>query len=103
MAERVFLHVGTPKSATTYLQYVLWKSARRRMKRRGGVLLPGARTTHFLAAKGVTRRVDQQQKSAMDPGEAWPRLVDQINAWDRDALVCHELFAPATRRQAERA
>lgn len=103
MAERVFLHVGTPKSATTYLQYVLWKSARRRMKRRGGVLLPGARTTHFLAAKGVTRRVDQQQKSDMEPDEAWPRLVEQINRWDRDALVCHELFAPATRRQAEQA
>jgi hypothetical protein len=102
MARRTFLHVGTPKSATTYLQYVLWKSARRPMKQHG-MLLPGARTTHFLAAKGVTGRVDQQQKSDMDPAEAWPRLAEQINTWRGDALVCHELFAPATSRQASRA
>jgi hypothetical protein len=103
VAQRTFLHVGTPKSGTTYLQYVLWKSARRELKKRHGMLLPGSRITHFMAAKGVTRRVDQQQKSDMDPAEAWPRLVEQINAWDGEALVCHELFAPATRRQAARA
>jgi len=102
MARRTFLHVGTPKSATTYLQYVLWKSARRPMKEHG-LLLPGARITHFMAAKGVTGRVDQQMKSDMDPDEAWPRLAGFINAWQGDALVCHELLAPATRKQAERA
>jgi hypothetical protein len=102
MAKRTFLHVGTTKSGTTYLQYVLWRSARPVM-RRHGVLLPGARTTHFLAAKGVTERIDQQQKSDMDPAVAWPRLVDEVNAWDGDALIAHELFGPASTNQAERA
>ncbi len=102
MASRTFLHVGTPKSGTTYLQYVLWKSARRPMKEHG-MLLPGARNTHFMAAKGVTGRADQQMKVDMDPTEAWPRLAELINAWRGDALVCHELLAPATRSQVERA
>jgi hypothetical protein len=102
MARRTFLHVGTPKSGTTYLQYVLWKSARPVM-RSHGVLLPGQRPTHFAAAKGVTGHVDQQRKADIDPAAAWPSLVEEINAWDGDALVCHELFAAASARRAARA
>ncbi|MDQ4084930.1 MAG: hypothetical protein M3165_03855, partial [Actinomycetota bacterium] len=102
MARRTFLHVGTPKSGTTYLQYVLWKRARPVM-RHHGVLLPGQRATHFAAAKGVTGKRDQQRRTDTDPAQAWRSLASQVNAWDGDALVCHELFAPATARRAARA
>jgi hypothetical protein len=103
MASRTFLHVGTPKSGTSYLQYVLWRSAKPVM-REHGVLLPGERTTHYLAAKGVTDRTDQQLKaldSDMETSSAWPSLAQEVNAWDGDALIGHELFAPASKRQAE--
>ena len=40
MAERVYLHVGLPKTATTYLQTILW--ANRDALEGQGVRLPGA-------------------------------------------------------------
>jgi hypothetical protein len=36
--QRVFLHVGSPKTGTTYLQGVLWRN--REALRRQGLLLP---------------------------------------------------------------
>ena len=39
MAERVFVHVGTPKSGTTYLQAGLW--AQREALGSHGLLFPG--------------------------------------------------------------
>ena len=40
MAERVYLHVGLPKTATTYLQTILW--ANREVLEEQGVRLPGS-------------------------------------------------------------
>ena len=40
MAERVYLHVGLPKTATTYLQTILW--ANRDALEEQGVRLPGS-------------------------------------------------------------
>ena len=39
MAAKVFLHIGLPKTGTTYLQTVMW--ADRERMRAQGVLLPG--------------------------------------------------------------
>ena len=41
MAERLFLHVGLPKSGTTYLQAVLAEN-KQRLRDRARVLYPGA-------------------------------------------------------------
>ncbi len=98
MAKRVFLHVGTPKSGTTYLQAVLWHNAGR--LKADGLLLPGRFQTHYAAAKGVTNRSGQLRDTRVAADEAWPRLVRQLNRWDGDALISHELLAPATRDQA---
>ncbi len=101
MATRTFLHVGTPKSGTTYLQAVLWRNAAG--LRRDGLLLPGSFQAHYAAAKGVTRAPGLGRETRHDVNAAWPRLVEQVNAWSGDALISHELLAPASREQAESA
>jgi hypothetical protein len=98
MATRVFLHVGTPKSGTTYLQSALWQNADRLAS--DGLLLPGRFKAHYAAAKGVTSRSSRKRDLKIDVGEAWPRLARQTCAWDGDAVISHELFAPATIEQA---
>jgi hypothetical protein len=101
VARRVFLHVGTPKSGTTYLQAILWHNADRLSA--DGLLLPGRFQTHYAAAKGVTSRSGQRRRTRVGAEEAWPRLTNQVNRWSEDALISHELLAPASREQALRA
>ncbi len=48
MANRVFLHVGTPKTGTTYLQTVMW--ANRDKLAEQGLLLPLRRVRDFSTA-----------------------------------------------------
>ena len=64
MARRAFLHVGTAKSGTSYLQDLWWRH--RDELRERGLLLPGdARRDHFAAAavvKGMTVVVDDARR-----------------------------------------
>ena len=88
MSARVFLHIGSPKTGTTFLQQVLW--SQRDVARRQGVLLPGkAFNDHFLATADLRGRNEDVPPSV----GAWARLVDEIAAWEGDALISHELFA----------
>lgn len=56
MAERTFLHVGTPKSGTAFLHGVMWRNANDLRDR--GFLLPGRMVTHYAAARAITRSGD---------------------------------------------
>lgn len=88
MSARVFLHIGSPKTGTTFLQQVFW--SQRDIVRGQGVLLPGrAFNDHFLACTDLRGRHDEVPLSV----GAWARLVEEISAWDGDALISHELFA----------
>lgn len=99
MARRVFLHVGTPKSGTTYLQS-LWWSQRDALAERG-LLLPGrTRRDHVTAAHLVCDRASHLAELTPERRRTWDRLLARIGEWDGDALVSHELFAPASRQQA---
>ncbi len=51
MSQRVYLHVGVPKSGTTFLQASL--TANRKALRAAGVLYPGGEERMFLAAVDV--------------------------------------------------
>lgn len=98
MAHRIFLHVGTPKSGTTYLQAVLWRNVE--ALKQAGLLLPGRFQTHYAAAKGVTSRTGQLRNTRVAVDDAWPLLADLTARWPADALIAHELLAPATPDQA---
>jgi hypothetical protein len=98
---RVFVHVGSPKTGTTFLQEVLW--AHKGLAAEQGLLLPGERfNDHYLASldvRGVAGRPEHPPRAE----GIWDRLVEECRAWSGTALVSHELFASATKEQAQRA
>src|SRR3954463_6662491 len=101
MAAKVYLHVGLPKTATTYLQTILWGN--RAAVAAQGVLMPGeARHDHLWSSRIV--REDPSFRSASERRQAaWQRLRDDIAAGDGSAIISHEFFAAASQAQAERA
>lgn len=96
MTRRVFLHIGLPKTGTTYLQSILWKH--RDLLRDRGLLLPGSRREHLWASGDVRGERRLERRSADAPG-SWGRLVDEIADWSGDALVTHEFFCGASAAQ----
>jgi hypothetical protein len=98
MARRVFLHVGTAKSGTSFLQDLWW---RHRDELRGrGLLLPGRRRDHFAAAavvKGMTAVVETLAPRERD---AWHRLVEETRAWPDDVLLTNEHFSDSPAASA---
>jgi len=70
----------------------------RKRLRKSGVLYPGgANSAHFLAS------LDLRDAAFHHPAEqvagAWPRLVEEINAWSGSAVVSHETFARTPRKK----
>jgi hypothetical protein len=99
MAKRLFLHVGTPKTGTTYLQSLVWAS--KPELRRQGVLLPldRVRDHFFLSNLG---RDETEDIADMPPRAltAWDRMLDQVRDWPDDVLISHELFAMTKTERA---
>jgi hypothetical protein len=101
MSRRVFLHVGSPKTGTTFLQEVLW--SQRDLAKQQGLLLPlEAFFDHYLATLEV-RGIAPQPADEERARDVWQRIVEASQDWHGDVLVSHELFAPATVEQAARA
>ncbi|MGH3319961.1 MAG: hypothetical protein ACRDN9_07240, partial [Streptosporangiaceae bacterium] len=100
MARLVFLHIGAPKSGTTFLQDVLWRNRQRLADQ--GILLPCQRRDHLHATLVIREdpHIDRRLPSA--PG-AWDRIVDQTNSWPGTVIISHEFFGAATPEQAKRA
>ena len=98
---RAFLHIGLPKTGTTYLQHVLWGNRDR--LRKDGVLLPGfGHREHLWAALDLQERPRLAKRHAKAPG-SWQRLVDEAAGRDEDVLLTHEFFCGASAEQAARA
>ncbi|KQT91593.1 hypothetical protein ASG49_11340 [Marmoricola sp. Leaf446] len=102
MTERVYLHVGGPKSGTTYLQSVL-RQQRDRLAE-AGVLVAGEAQVQLVHAAMVLRddrRLDDLPPRARD---AWKRLVEEIRQWQGPtAVVSYELLSNLTAEQVARA
>lgn len=101
MGHAVYLHVGGPKTGTTYLQHLLYQN-RERLAANGLLYAGTAVRAHFWAAQDL-RGI--KFKGYQDPNVdgAWSRMVADIKAWQGDAIIDHELFAPATGPQIRRA
>jgi hypothetical protein len=98
VAKKVYVHVGLPKSGTSYLQAV-FADNKLRLKRRAKVLYPGATwADQVLAARDV---LSANPHGGRDPAVqgAWGRLVDEVAAWDGDSLVSMEWLGSAEPRQ----
>src|SRR5262245_6145383 len=99
MARRLFLHVGTPKSGTTYLQTVLW--ANKRAMKKQGVLLPLQKFQGHFHLSTIAREAPQQL-AVLSPWalKAWDRMEAEVSAFDGDVLISHELFVYASAERA---
>ena len=93
MATRVFIHVGTPKSGTTFLQSVWW--ANKPGLRDQGLLLPGRGINSHYWASCVVRGGHQLDHLPPAGLEAWTRLLRRTADFEGDALISHELFSAA--------
>jgi hypothetical protein len=92
MARRAFLHVGTAKSGTSFLQDLWWQQHDELRDR--GLLLPGSgRRDHFAAAAVVKGMSDVVATFGDRELDAWGRLVDETRSWSGDVLVTNEHFS----------
>jgi len=99
-ANRVLLHVGTPKTGTSYLQDVLFRN-RERLARQG-ILYPAERfDAHFLAALDLMRLPWGGLET--EAVGAWDDLATRVREWQGTAIVSHEILANATGAKAARA
>ena len=73
MTERVYLHVGTPKSGTTYLQRVLDHNRERLAA--AGVLVVGERHGDRVHAALVVREDRRVETLSAGQQQSWARLV----------------------------
>ncbi len=98
---RVILHVGTPKTGTSFVQDILFRNADE--LRRLGVLYPADRPDgHFLAALDLME-LPWGGLEAQAVG-AWDRLAADVRAWDgHTVVVSHEILGRASRAQVARA
>ena len=99
MARRVFLHCGTAKSGTTFLQDLWWRH--RGELRQRGLLLPGtALRDHFHAAALVKGMDVIVEDLAPAEREVWRRLVEETRHWSGDVLISHEHFSDSSAEAA---
>jgi hypothetical protein len=102
VTERVYLHVGAPKSGTTYLQAVLEQNRERLAA--AGVLVVGEEHLDRVHAAMVVREDRRLEELPERASTAWTRLVQQVRDWDGPtAILSYELFAGASAEQAARA
>lgn len=97
---RIILHVGTPKTGTSYLQAVLHRNQRTLAEH--GVLYPGERfDAHFLAALDLMRLPwGGLETEAIG---AWDALAEQVRHHRGTVIISHEILARASRAQVARA
>jgi len=100
MTKKVYLHVGTPKTGTSYLQHVLYHN--RRTLHRHGFHYPADRfDAHFLAALDLMR-MPWGGLEAEAIG-AWDKLAGSVRRASGASIVSHEILATASRVQVGRA
>jgi hypothetical protein len=100
MASQVFLHIGLPKTGTTYLQSVLWDA--KAALARDGYLLPGrGHREHLWAALELQGRPNLERRHPKAPGTL-ARLVKAVNRHQGPAILTHEFMCGAGRDQARR-
>jgi hypothetical protein len=99
---RVFLHIGEPKTGTTFLQQVMWHN--RDVLAAQGVVLPGHHPQdHYRATQDLRGLV----KLPSDPAGAWTGewdiLARQARQSGKTAVISHELFSAADDEHAGQA
>src|SRR4051812_34542909 len=91
---RVVLHVGLPKTGTTYLQAVL--AHHRDALRDAGVLYPFVRPqAMFLGAVEVRGSHEKFGLAREDVLGTWQALADRVHAHEGTSVISHEILGGA--------
>jgi hypothetical protein len=99
VVDRAYVHIGLPKTATSYLQTILWGN--RDALHARGVVVPGSeRRDHLWASREVRGEYDRKEPPARHR-TAWARLLDELERSEGTGLLSHEFFAAASAAQAE--
>jgi hypothetical protein len=96
MAERVNLHVGTPKSGTTFIQSTLWANREELLAR--GVLFPGRKP--FDQNKASLQIRSGGHLDADRSAGVWRSFCRQAAEHDGGVVLSNEWLLAANRRQA---
>jgi hypothetical protein len=97
MPRRVFVHIGAPKTGSTFVQNLLFGNAE--ALQRAGLLVPASFHAHDQAMTDL-RQVPWRDAS---PHWTWDRLVESFARWPGDVVLTSEGFGAATTEQARRA
>lgn len=102
MTKTVYLHVGAPKSGTTYVQRVL--EANRSVLASAGVLVVGDTHLDRIHAAMVVRQDPRLSNLGDQARSSWKRLAKQVRDWKGEkAILSYELFAGADADQVDTA
>jgi hypothetical protein len=96
---RVFLHIGAPKTGTTYLQRKL--EANQDALRRDGCLYPSHPAAHVWATRSLQRR--GRGTASQNERGAWRRLVEELRAFGGPGIIDQELLSGLRPHHIERA
>lgn len=97
MAEKVFLHIGAPKSGTTFLQTVLWDN--RSALRKAGVLVPGS-TLFDMNRAAIAARTSNLGEGRV--GRTWRRMAEASQRWKGTAVFSSEWICLTDEKLAAR-
>lgn len=102
MTRTVYLHVGSPKSGTTYVQRIL--DGNRDRLAEAGVLVVGRAHVDRVQAALQVREHPVWRDLPERRRDMWGRLVSEIREWSGEsAVLSYELFSAASAAQAQRA
>ena len=100
MTQTVHLHIGEPKTGTTYIQAMLFHH--QRQLHEAGLLVPGRNLDHIRGGHDVLGRT--KTAGTHETEGAWQKLSDEIAASPLPhAVISMEMMTRARPRQAARA
>lgn len=92
MAQRVFLHIGPPKTGTSFIQSLC--HANRDVLAERGLLYPGENKEAQFQASAVATAKGQVLEAMSDfERRTWNRVTDHVAKWEGDALLSSEHYA----------
>jgi len=101
VSTRIYVHIGLPKTGTTFLQATMWEG--RDALAEAGCLIPGERKpSAWWAASDLLGRRPRGSQGRKIPG-AWDAVATQLREWTGErAIFSEELLSIANRRQVRK-
>src|SRR5690606_32254615 len=94
MARRTFIHIGPPKTGSSYLQ-AIWRAHKDELEEQG-LLYPGTQMNEqFRAYVVATQHPTYLPRMDEHTLGIWDRFTNDIEAWPGDALLSCESYARA--------